>query len=195
MEHVNEEWRPIIITKKGILYDFTGLYEISNYGRIRQLNYNNTGKSEVLNLKPDNYGYIIAYLKKDGKGQGFRVHRIVAEAFIPNPNNYPIINHKNEIKDDNRVENLEWCTYKYNINYGTRSKRQSETVRNKTKRGENPVARKVICLETKRVFNSVKEADIWCGAGGIPGCCKDQTRTAGGYHWMYYEDWLKLQEI
>ena len=74
-------------------------------------------------LRPDGYTQV-RLGSKEGRN-GHLVHRLVAKAFIPNPNNLPCVNHKNEIKTDNRVENLEWCTYEYNINYGTRNARVS----------------------------------------------------------------------
>ena len=88
-------------------------YSVSDMGRVR-----NDKKNIILkNVKI--LGYVTVNLCKNGVAKKLKVHRLVAEAFIPNPNNYPIINHKNEIKDDNRVENLEWCTIKYNTNYGS----------------------------------------------------------------------------
>lgn len=88
-------------------------YSVSDMGRVR-----NDKKNIILkNVKI--LGYVTVNLCKNGVSKKLKVHRLVAEAFLPNPNNYPIINHKNEIKDDNRVENLEWCTIKYNTNYGS----------------------------------------------------------------------------
>lgn len=72
-------------------------------------------------------GYLFVYLRKDKKAKPLYVHRIVGKTFIPNINNYPEINHKNEIKGDNRVENLEWCTHSYNNRYGTISQRKKQT--------------------------------------------------------------------
>ena len=97
------------------------MYEVSNIGRVK-----NVRRNTILRLS-DIYGYTQAYLYKDGVKKGIKTHRLVAQAFIENPQNLPQINHKNEIRDDNRVENVEWCTAEYNVNYGNRTKKQRET--------------------------------------------------------------------
>ena len=99
---------------------YEGKYQISSLGRVKSLNYRNTRKKKIIKLKKEKNGYIRVGLHYKGKQNLKSVHRLVAEAFIPNPNNYPIINHKDENKQNNRVDNLEWCTIKYNNNYGTR---------------------------------------------------------------------------
>lgn len=99
----------------------SGLYSVSNQGRVRN---NKTGKE----MKPSQYvnGYLAAQLMTMGKQKRYRIHRLVAEYFIPNPNKYPQVNHKDENKQNNDVNNLEWCTAKQNINYGTKIKRTAE---------------------------------------------------------------------
>lgn len=104
-------------------------YSVSNYGRVRN---DNTGKMVP---QGTNFGYRIVSLFENGKAKKYRVHRLVADAFIPNPNNYPIVNHKDEIKDNNRMENLEWCTHSYNTRYGNCIKKM---------RQNNPQCKKVI---------------------------------------------------
>ena len=106
-----EEWRDI----KG----YEGKYQVSNLGRVKSLNYNHTKKEKILSDYPNTYGYLYVNLYKNGKGKPFYIHKLVAQAFIDNPNNYREINHKDENKQNNRVENLEWCNRKYNCNYGT----------------------------------------------------------------------------
>lgn len=110
-----EIWKPI----KG----YEGLYEVSNLGNVRSLDkhvmYGN--RYCLLKGKPmkpfhNLYGYLKINLHKNGQGKHYFIHRLVSEAFIPNPNNLPCIDHINTIRDDNRVENLRWCTRKENCN-------------------------------------------------------------------------------
>lgn len=103
---MSDEWRPVV--------GYEGLYEVSNTGKVRSLNYMKR-KGYVKELKPntDKDGYK-TYALSNGKTLTKKAHRLVAKAFIPNPDAYPIINHLNGIKDDNRVENLEWCTRSHN---------------------------------------------------------------------------------
>ena len=122
-----EEWRPVV--------GYEGLYEVSNTGRVRSVDrYIKNGhssyrlhKGKVISLLKGEYGYIQVNLYYNGKNYKKYVHRLVAQAFIPNPDNLPQINHKDEDKTNNRVDNLEWCTAKYNINYGTRKDKVRET--------------------------------------------------------------------
>lgn len=110
---------------------YQALYQVSNTGRVRSLNYNRTGKIKILKQRKDKLGYRSVFLCKDGKLKKYSVHRLVALAFIPNPNNYPIINHKDENKINNTVWNLEWCTQEYNNNYGNRNKKISKAHKGK----------------------------------------------------------------
>lgn len=118
-----EEWRTI----KG----YEGLYEVSSYGRVRSLDrYVKSGyesyrlhKGKVLSPIIATNGYLFVGLQ----GRRLSVHRLVAKAFIPNPDNLPEVNHKDEDKTNNVVDNLEWCDHSYNINYGARTERQKKT--------------------------------------------------------------------
>ena len=128
----------------------------------------------------------------------FTVHRLVATAFIPNDNNLPFVNHKDENRQNNNVDNLEWCTPKYNVTYGTARQRASdklcgvprtEEVKKKISKnhhnvsgGSNPRARKVICINTGEVFPTIKDAAKWCGKKGttsIRKCCRGLQETCG----------------
>ena len=109
---------------------FEGLYQISNFGNVRVLdricnsaikNSNKVLRKGKLLKKYNKGGYYYAFLMKDSKRYYFRINRLVAMAFIPNPNNLPYVNHKDENPLNNHVDNLEWCTAKYNCNYGTRN--------------------------------------------------------------------------
>ena len=126
---------------------YEGLYQVSNLGRVKSLNYHRSWKEQC--LKPGKVcGYLYVILSKDGEVYGKYVHILVAEAFIPNPFNLPYVNHKDEVKTNNCVSNLEWCTAKYNTNYGTGMRRMldSRTGPNKEKQ--------VLCVETGVVFIS-----------------------------------------
>lgn len=103
-----EEWRPV--------EGYEGLYEVSNLGRVKSIGY---GKERILKPVIDKDGYPMVNLYREGKRKTVRVHRLVGITFIPNPDNLPVINHKNEIKTDSRAENLEWTTVKGNTCYGT----------------------------------------------------------------------------
>lgn len=106
---------------------YKGLYQVSNTGQVRSLNYLHTGEVKPLKQDTNKKGYKLVSLSKNGKKKKYLVHRLVAIAFIPNPNDLPIINHKDENPSNNNVNNLEWCTSEYNNNYGTRTKRASES--------------------------------------------------------------------
>ena len=117
-----EEWRPI--------EGYEGLYEVSNLGRVRSLDrfYYRLHKGKVLSPTKDRYGYLTVTLNCNGKSKTIKIHRLVAQAFLPNPDNLPQVNHKDEDKTNNNVDNLEWCTAKYNVNFGTRQERYRNTM-------------------------------------------------------------------
>lgn len=102
-----EVWKPI-----DFLDGLKGSYEVSSLGRVR-----NTDTNYILKGQITPEGYRSVGLRINNKIKQRRVHRLVAMAFLDNPQNYPVVNHKNEIRNDNRVENLEWCDTKYNVNY------------------------------------------------------------------------------
>lgn len=106
---------------------YEGLYRVSSYGRVKSLKRPWVVRDTILKLSWDKDGYLQVHLYKNNIPSTQKVHRLVAEAFIPNPNNLPQINHKKEFeKDNNHISNLEWCTQEYNQNYGTRSKRSED---------------------------------------------------------------------
>ena len=109
-----EEWRAVP--------DYEGLYEVSNKGNVR-----NVRRNILLKLTKTKYGYIQVWLYKNGIRTGLRVHRLVAKAFLLNPENLTEVNHKDEDKTNNNVDNLEWCNRKYNVNYGSRKDKVKDT--------------------------------------------------------------------
>ena len=160
-----EIWRPVI--------GYEGLYEVSNYGRVKSLNYRGTGKEGLMNGKIDKNGYKMVILHKNGKRKSFLVHRLVAIAFIPNPNNLPEVNHiidDFEHRSDNRVENLEWCTREYNLNYGSYNEKMSKTK-----------SKKVICITNGEIFGSAKKASekYNINHSDICKCCRGKLKSAG----------------
>ena len=105
----SEVWKDI----KG----YKNLYQVSNLGNIKTLDYNHTKREKLLKPILQKDGYLGVNLMKNGKRKRHRIHRLVAETFLSNKNNFPIINHKNGIKTDNKANNLEWCTSKYNTKH------------------------------------------------------------------------------
>lgn len=190
------EWRDIGI-EKGV--DFTGLYQISNDGLVKSvsrfvvLTGRKTGvrkfiKEQIRSQRKNRSGYMMVTLYKDGVGYDFLVHRLVASAFIPNPDNLPLINHKNKDRADNHVENLEWCTAEYNSNYADRNECISRSLIKVLKR------KKVAQIDengnTIKIWQSVKEAS----ENGFSMDClyyclreKNAKSVHKGFHWRYVE--------
>ena len=165
---------------------YEGLYQISNFGRVRSLNYRGTGQTKVLSPGEGGRGYLLVNLCKNGKTKKYQVHRLVAEAFIPNWFDDPQVNHIDEDKTNNRVENLEWCSAKYNINYGTHNKRVFE----KTTNGKlsKPVLQFTKTGEFVREWPSISEAERnGFNNGHIASCCRGERQTHKGYVWKYKE--------
>lgn len=200
--------------------EYEGLYQVSNMGRVKSLSrmkwsglnggcYVNT-KEKILQGSVNDKGYKIVTLC----GKQKYIHRLVAIAFIPNPDRLPMINHKDEVKTNNKVENLEWCDSRYNINYGTRTGRMAEKLRgrklseeHKKKVGDahrgkkrsiesvnkTALARRKAVKGIHKItgnivkFNSVKEASETLGicGGHICACCKGTRKSAGDYMWYY----------
>lgn len=131
-------------------------------------------------LRPLNNGngYLAVSICVKGREKRMYIHRLVAEAFLDNPDGLPEINHKDENRGNNNLENLEWCTPKYNKNYGNRALKFSK------KRGK-PVK----CVETGIVYHGIREAERQTGirASSICACCSGYrgTLTAGGFHWIF----------
>ena len=158
--------------------NYEGLYQVSNLGEVRSLNYRRTGKTKVLQHRYSG-GYDNVILQ----GKSYKVHRLVAQAFIPNPNNLPIINHRDENKTNNLYTNLEWCDHKYNTNYGTRTERWREHNKDKHERQQ----KKVLNVTTGEIFNSLKEVEekLEIPHSNVSKCCHGERKTAGGYEWQF----------
>lgn len=158
---------------------YEGLYAITDDGKVWSYRKN-------IFLKPFlARGYFKVRLCKGEVNKQFLIHRLVAEAFLPNPQNLPQINHKDENKINNCVDNLEWCDAKYNINYGKHNEKVGKKHR-----------KKVYCVELDRVFKSIRLAaeEFNLSDSNIAKCCKGKYKTTGGFHWKY-ADYNLLKEL
>ena len=152
-------------------------YIISNFGKVKSLKKNIILKPEIRRK------YYSVQLYKNKKSKHFQIHRLVAIAFIENPNNLKYVNHKDENKLNNYVDNLEWCTASYNINYGTAIKRATEkksiSIYQYDKKGNylNTYSSFMDAQRKTGIFNN-----------NIVKCCKGERKTAGGYIWKYKKE-------
>lgn len=156
---------------------FEGLYQVSNLGRIYSVP-RYKAKGGIMSGHADKKGYINITLRRNGEQFTQKLHRLVAITFIPNPENLPEVNHKDENKQNNCVDNLEWCTTAYNHEYGTR------TLRASTRCGK-PIR----CIETGVEYPGARWAarELNIDASSITKALKNPNRTCGGYHWQYVE--------
>ena len=151
--------------------NYEGLYQASNLGRIKSLWY---GKEKILKLTDNGNGYLQVFLCKNGIRKIFLVHRLIALTFIPNPNNLPEVNHRNEIKNCNLVDNLEWCTSFYNTRYS-----QNKKVLQYDLNG-NFIREWDCAKDVKRILN-IDNSGVSCS-------CNGKRKTAGGYIWRYADE-------
>ena len=138
------------------LSDYNGLIEVSDLGKVRKVQ----GKAAMLKPRLDKGGYLYVHIRisKLGIDRMVKIHRLVAKAFIPNPDNLPMVNHKDENKTNNCVSNLEWCTNKYNLSYGTARQRIFETIERNGGYKVRPIIQKDSEGNIIREWNSATEA-------------------------------------
>lgn len=177
---------------------YEGLYQVSNYGNVKSLNYRNKGYARNLVPKTNCKGYNWVILYKSKISKPILIHRLVANAFIDNPNGYPIINHKDENKTNNSVENLEWCTLSYNVKYsmdrhperffvssGQRKKRDYYKL--KTKYASIRINQ--LTLDGKYIKQWFNLAELKhkqnYNSTSIKECCEGKRKTAYGYKWEF----------
>ena len=191
-----EIWRTAVYD--GEIYE--GLYKVSNWGRILSLNYNHTGKSKLMTPVDTGRGYSMVRLRKNRKRKWCLVHRLVAQTFLPNPENKPCINHKIEgdegkkinmviFNEDGTIDkertSIEWTTYKENNDYGTRNERVSKAMTNG--KLSKPVLQFTLDGDFIREWPSTKEIERQLGftSSAVGRCCNGKQKTAYGFIWMY----------
>ena len=187
-----EIWKTAVYD--GIVYE--KLYKVSNFGRIVNLNYRNTGRAELMNPSEHTKGYLVVNLSKNKERKTCYVHRLIAETFLENPENLPEVNHKDEDKTNNFVflnedgtvdkekSNLEWKTPKENSNYGTRNERISKAMTN------GKQSKKVLQLSLSGDLIKEWESTAECGRNGfcqgsVCLCCRGKQKTHKGFRFMY----------
>ena len=155
---------------------YEGLYKVSNLGKVKRLF--KSGKENVLSGRADKDGYIEVILSKNQKKKTCRLHRLVALAFIPNPNGKKEVNHKDKNKQNNSVDNLEWVT-------------TAENIRHSFAMGRNMYKRAIVqytkAMEIVAHWESIREAsrNLKIATSGIVGCCGGHLQTSGGFIWRY----------
>ena len=171
---------------------YEGLYQVSNLGGVKSLDYKHTGKEKIMKPFKNKKCYLYVYLYKNDERKIFRVHRLVAAAFIPNPENKPCIDHINTIRDDNRVDNLSWVTYKENTNNPISLKRLLDKSPTVGKFGKDhfrarPVYQYSLDGKLVRKWNCIADAvnGICISHGNIIACCLGNRKTCGGFIWQY----------
>lgn len=185
----NEEWRDVA--------GYEGIYQISNLGNVRMIeHYTSYVKGTVMKIPAKNLyigwsnGYRTVWLSKNKERKLKKIHRLVAEAFIPNPENKPCIDHINTIRHDNRIENLRWCTYKENGNNEITRKNLSKGQMGKPKSNRKPI------IQMNKFGEYISEypcASVACeilnykrsSLPHIIECCKGERKTANGFIWRY----------
>ena len=195
---MTEQWRTAVYD--GEIYE--GLYKVSNLGRILSLNYRNTGKPELMTPTENGHGYLKVELSKNGEYKKCYVHRLIAQTFLPNPENKPCINHKIEgdegkkinmviFNEDGSVDEekstIEWVTYEENNNYATRNERTAKAL-----------SKRVLQLSLSGDLIKEWESTRECGRNGFdPGhvckCCNGKLKSHKGFRFMYYDDYKEKQ--
>jgi len=180
-------------TQKEIWKDikgYEGVYQVSNAGRVRSLDrFDRRGikKIGVIKTPQDNgNGYKYVQLKLDGTFKNHYIHRLVATCFIDNPNEYEQVNHINEIKEDNNVNNLEWCTREYNNNYGTKPLKNTIHLAKLNKNNETPIySTSKSGVRSFHISQKVAAMELGISGIGINAVLKGRQKTHKGYTFEY----------
>lgn len=170
---------------------YEGVYQVSTFGNVDSLNYNHTGKRARRIPRTGRGGYLYLNLHKNGKTKTMKIHRLVALAFLPNNENLPQINHKDENKANNRVENLEWCDSSYNNKYGSRPRKVLDAYR---RNGSCVAERPVIKIDKFGTiideYISISDAARQEGVRRetLRDCVLGRSKTCHGFIWKYKQN-------
>lgn len=163
-----EEWRPVV--------GYEGRYEVSSLGRVRRV--------KIIVPSKKKHGYLqVSLSDESGVRKSFRLHRLVAEAFLPNPEGKPQVNHKDENTENNRADNLEWATAEENTNYGSRTARA--TAKNGSKTPVIQIDPKTLTVIAEYPGQSAAARATGISLASINACLRGKQRRAGGYLWEY----------
>lgn len=180
-----EVWKDVV--------GYEGLYQVSNLGRVKMLSRNvlanksvRTIKEHIITQHISQKGYLYVCLWDNNKGKKVYVHKIVLSSFLRGKGIGEECNHLNENRTDNRLNNLEWCSHKYNINYGERTKKHSKSMKNH-KSLSVPVIQLSLNNEYIAEYPSLREAGRVMNRSftSIKECCKGRCKSAFGFKWMY----------
>ena len=192
---MEEQWKTAVYD--GEIYE--GLYKVSNLGKILSLNYNHTGKPELMNPSDNGDGYLVVHLRKNGESKTCLVHRLVAETFLPNPEGKPCVNHKIERDEGKKINmvifnedgtvnkeksTIEWVTPKENNDYGTHNERSAKT------RTNGNLSKRVLQLSLNGELIREWESTAECGRNGfskghVCDCCNGKLPQYKGFLWIY----------
>ena len=165
---MTEIWKDIV--------GYDGLYQVSNLGRVRSLI-----SEKILKASDNGTGYFTVGLHKDGKSKMRTVHRLVAEAFVSNPNNLPQVNHIDGCKSNNQVDNLEFCDNSHNMKHAYSLGLIERPY------GRKQRSKRILCVELNRCFIDSIEAskELNINSAHIRDCCRGERKHCGGYTWRY----------
>lgn len=171
--------------------NYEGLYQVSNLGRIKSFprRYSRNKAPIIMKQRIDHKGYLQLSLCKNGKEQNKKVHRLVAQGFIPNPNNLPQINHIDGVKTNNNVSNLEWCDNSYNQLHANRMGLNKHRLERVKEVCNKPVAQLTLNDDLLNKYISLREASekTGCNYKSMSACASGKTKSSGGYKWKYID--------
>ena len=179
-----EIWKPVV--------GYEGLYEVSNLGKVKAIKWHRGEEEKEMKPYTTYKGYLRLRLTKNGKGKQFQIHRLVAEAFIPNPENKPYIDHINTDRTDNRVENLRWVTNKENCNNPISKQNYSKSNKDKT---AVPILQFDKNMNFIKKWESMTDAETSLGIKSrLSEYCGNKygRKTAGGFIWRYADDYERI---